>query len=149
MTGKQGQRRLFERAKRARKRNREAHKAGLCPWRPPAVLPPGWVVTVEGNDGNLYDALDGDDCGLRVIASASLEEDGQWWLHVSASRQSRMPTWNDLRRAKDIFVGPNVAAIQVLPKQEDWVNINPFVLHLWHCLDKDPLPDFTHGSGVL
>ncbi len=143
------QRQLLKRAARARKKNREAHLAGRCPWQAPRVLPPGWVATQEGIDGTLYDAIDGPDTGLRVIASACLEEDGKWWLHVSASRQARIPDWEDLRRVKDIFIGRNVAAIQVLPKQTSYVNINPFVLHLWHCLDEDPLPDFTHGVGSL
>ena len=137
------------RAERIRRRNRDAYKAGLCPWRPPTILPPGWAKIQDGEDGAMYQARLGQDIGLRVIASAGLEEDGKWWLHVSASRKTRMPTWGDLRRAKDIFIGPNVSAIQVLPKQDDWININPFVLHLWHCLDDDPLPDFTHGIGSL
>jgi hypothetical protein len=138
-----------QRLLRARKRNRQAHRAGLCPWKRPAILPPGWVLNQEANDGALYDAMDGPDRGLRVIASAALEEDGKWWLHVSASRYNRLPSWEDLRRVKDIFVGPNAVAYQVLPMQSEYVNINPFVLHLWHCLDQDPLPDFTWGSGGL
>jgi len=85
---------LLKRTARARKGNREAHKAGLCPWRAPVILPPGWSVTVEGEDGNLYDAVEGPDAGLRVIASACLEEDGKpkciW--HTSG-RLSVMLVW--------------------------------------------------------
>lgn len=40
-------------------------------------------------------------------------------------------------------------ALQVLPPRAKHVNIHPFCLHLWCCLDGDVTPDFTQGSGSL
>lgn len=82
----------------------------------------------------------GDD--LQVLVSQSVEADGRMWLHVSMSRPSRLPTWQDVRRVKDAFIGKDKKAIQVLPSDREYVNIHPHVLYLFHCLDGDPLPDF-------
>lgn len=85
---------------------------------------------------------------LMVLVSKSLEADDKMWLHVSLSRPSRLPTWQDLRRVKDAFVGKDRKAIQVLPADSEYVNIHPFVLHLFCCLDGDVLPDFRRGTGI-
>lgn len=42
-----------------------------------------------------------------------------------------LPSWEDLRRVKDIFIGREVEAYQVLPKESEYVNVHPFCLHLW------------------
>lgn len=87
--------------------------------------------------------------GLAVIASIGIEQDDRWWLHVSVSRRAREPSWTDLRYVKAIFVGPDTVALQVLPRESDYVNINPFVLHMWRCLEGEVTPDFTEGTGTL
>ncbi len=69
--------------------------------------------------------------GLRVLLSVDTIEGGRRWLHVSCSRPGQLPTWEDLRLVKDIFIGRNHEAVQVLPKDEDYVNLMPFCLHLW------------------
>jgi len=109
------------------------------------VLLPEWQVASIGGDGATYDSLD----GLRVLTSVSVELDGKRWLHVSCSRKDKLPSWNDLRRVKDLFIGTSRSAIQVLPRQEKHINIHPRVLHLFTCLDGDPLPDFTRGTESL
>lgn len=88
------------------------------------------------------------DDNLMVLVSESVEADEKIWLHVSLSRPTRMPNWNELRRVKDAFVGKDRKAIQVFPKQDEYVNIHPHVLHLFACLEGDPLPDFRRGSGI-
>ena len=91
--------------------------------------------------------------GLRVIAGEEHHKDGRWWLHVSASRADEMPSWEDLREVKDQFIGRDKLAIQVLPPIDQYVNVNPHVLHLYHCLDDaSPLPDFRcfiEGMALL
>ena len=69
--------------------------------------------------------------GLRVLLSVDRMDDGQRWLHVSLSRARTLPTWEDLKLVKDIFVGRNHEAVQVLPRDEDYVNMMPYCLHLW------------------
>lgn len=85
---------------------------------------------------------------LVVICSASVEKDGKRWMHVSCSRPSSLPTWEDLRLVKDTFIGRDKKAIQVLPPEAEYVNLHPNVLHLWSCLDGDGLPDFRKEGQV-
>lgn len=110
----------------------------------PVVLPAMWREIRRTIDGAAYQAA-----GLRVIASVARELDGRLWLHVSCSRGSRIPDWEDLRLVKDTFVGDRYA-YQVFPTREKYVNINPFVLHLWAPLEgAPPLPDFTRGGSTI
>ena len=70
--------------------------------------------------------------GLQVLVSTDkIDEDGGWWLHVSTSRPDRLPSWEDLRLVKDLFIGRQNEAIQVLPADRDYVNLHPNCLHLW------------------
>ena len=107
----------------------------------PRVLPPGWRRLSD--PGNKWLTND----GLSVICSAEQVDDRRWW-HVSFARQNRMPSWEDLRKVKDVFVGKSRTAIQVLPSEDKYVNYHPYCLHLWSCLDADGLPDFRR-LGVL
>ncbi len=112
----------------------------------PKVLPAGWCeVGRRAADGASYLSQ----TGLAVIVSAAVEQDGRRWLHVSLSRRSRLPSWDDLKNVKDVFVGRDRTALQVLPPQARYVNIHPHCLHLWCCLDGDVTPDFTRGSESL
>jgi hypothetical protein len=85
---------------------------------------------------------------LTVIASTNIEKDGKEWLHVSLSRERRIPLYSDIIKVKKIFIGKDKKAIQVFPEEKNHVNIMPFCLHLWHCLDEDSLPEFSI-NGLL
>lgn len=87
--------------------------------------------------------------GLRVVITSQIEQDGRPWVHISVSRSDRLPSWFDLKDVKNLFLGPEKSAIQVLPAERDFVNIHPYCLHLWHCLDGGPVPDFTWGMGTI
>lgn len=104
-----------------------------------------YLIVQRGEDGASYIAKD----GLQVICSADTEQDGKVWLHVSFSRRNRLPSYGDMIRVKDAFIGPKKKAIMVLPADSEYVNIHPFCLHLFHCLEDDPLPDFTQQSGSI
>jgi hypothetical protein len=114
----------------------------------PLVLAAEWEVIAEEPEGV---ALLSTTKGLKVIYSVDREADGQLWLHLSLSRQSRLPSWDDLRYVKDAFLGADRVAYQVLPRAAEYVNLHPFVLHLWSCVDcepgSDPLPDFRKDLG--
>lgn len=69
--------------------------------------------------------------GLRVLASTDTMEDGSKFLHISCSYPDRIPSWDDLKTVKDIFIGEDREAFQVLPKAKDYVNLHPYCLHLW------------------
>lgn len=83
---------------------------------------------------------------LKVIISWAPHPDGKRWLHVSVSHPLRLPTYDELCEVKRRFVGADKKAVMVFPAEGKHVNLHRFCLHLWHCLDKDPLPEF---SGVI
>jgi len=110
----------------------------------PRILPASWEMVQRSEDGAAFRSAD----GRVVILSGSREQDGNRWLHVSMSRADRLPSWEDLRECKELFIGDRVA-VQVFPRKAEYVNIHPNVLHLWSCLDAEILPDFTRGSGSI
>lgn len=105
------------------------------------IRKPGWDTDISSAWTKI-----GDD--LMVLCSQSVEADGRMWFHVSMSRPTRLPTWQDVRRVKDAFIGKDQKAVQVFPPQSEYVNIHPHVLHLFHCMDGDVLPDFRRGTGL-
>lgn len=68
---------------------------------------------------------------LRVLRSISETKDGEFWIHLSVSRPDRLPSWDELKKVKNEFLGEDVEAYQVLPKKKDYVNAHPHCLHLW------------------
>lgn len=108
--------------------------------------PPGWIIVEERADGaKWYNAKR----QMIVIASISRELDGYYWLHLSMSHRNRVPTYDELVYLKRHWAGDDRKCIMVFPEKENHVNIHPYVLHLWCCIDGDPLPDFTHGRMMI
>jgi len=87
--------------------------------------------------------------GLRVIITDVKYDDGCLWRHVSMSHQRKLPSYKEMKIVKDAFIGEHRKAIQVFPAKTDHVNIHPYCLHLYCNLDRDILPDFTMGSGMI
>ena len=112
----------------------------------PKIIPVGWQKWEQNADGYKYvhQVL-----GRSVIISWALESDGKMWIHFSMACRERVPSWDEFRDAKEIFLGVESKAIQVIPPRSEYVNINPRVLHLFVCVGGDPLPDFTRGGGTL
>ena len=111
----------------------------------PRVLPASYQQMDRTVDGVAYVRRD----GLSVIVSVARELDGKRWLHVSCARAKQLPSWQDLRDLKDLFIGAERTALQVLPPANKHVNIHPFCLHLFSCLDGDVTPDFTGGGDTI
>lgn len=69
--------------------------------------------------------------GMRVIATVDKHPAfDKWLLHASVSYPEHLPNWRDVRRVKDALFG-DVDAAMILPRAEDYVNINEYTLHLW------------------
>lgn len=111
-------------------------------------LPPGWVKRMGGH-GMLDGAWDNPKRMLRVLASIAPYGDDRVWLHLSISHRKRMPTYEELVYMKRHWAGENRKCIMVLPPKDEHVNIHPRCLHLYCCLDEDPLPDFTAMIGRM
>jgi hypothetical protein len=54
-----------------------------------------------------------------------------------------------MRLVKNLFLGRERLALQVLVSESRWINIHPYVLHLWACVDGDPVPDFARGGDSI
>jgi len=123
------------------------HRPGLPPGGPYVLACPApWEVLEKRRDG--FACIERG-LGLTVIVSVAQEADNRAWLHVSCSRPDRLPSYDDLCLVKAEFVGADRKAIQVFPAQAEHVNIHLYCLHLFSCLDEDPLPDFTGGAKTL
>lgn len=108
----------------------------VCP--EPIKLPGHWELmcsTGFQGDGVPHGLLyENKSLGLRVIHSYAMV-DGTWWDHISVSRRSKLPSWDDLKVVKKFFIGDDREAAQILPKAEDYVNLAKYCLHLWAMLE--------------
>lgn len=103
-------------------------------------MPDGWTLIDEHGNGGRWAHR-----GLGLIAIMDTNDehgDGRTWYHLSVSQAKRVPNWEELKAAKEAFLGDRYA-VQVFPPKRHWVNINPRVLHLWATDDGEwPLPEF-------
>ena len=118
----------------------------------PTVLPAGWSEIaapwkgVERDYARAYRKHD----TVSVIVTCAQQLDGKRWLHVSVARRNReAPQWALMAEVKDLFIGPERTALQVMPPRSKHVNIHEGCLHWWHCLDGDVTPDFTAGGETI
>lgn len=116
-----------------------ASQVGLLPSHLPAV----WLAEGFGPAGWLYRRRG----GVQVIVSAHVEGDGKLWLHVSASRRDRVPSYTELCEVKRVFVGAERMAVSVYAPETEHFNLHRFCLHLWAPIGHSPLPDFRRASG--
>jgi len=92
---------------------------------------------------------------IQVLVSLRWEEDHNIWIHASlCGRRSEtsyfLPSQDDVKRVKNDFIGENKWAYQIFPDEANYINQNPYVLHLFALLENRPaLPDFTHGLGTI
>ena len=110
------------------------------------ILPSDWTLVEKLEDGFSFVNYNE---GQTVILSWCVEEDYKMWMHFSMACTARVPYWEELVKAKEIFLGVESKAIMVIPPRSEYVNLNKRVLHLFYCLDRDVLPDFTRGGGTL
>lgn len=110
----------------------------------PRVLPSDWTRGDDYVNAAWYRSRD----GLRVCAEVEAHE-AALWLHVSVSRGDRDPSYFDLKRVKDLFIGRDRKAIQVFPPASEHYSYHPHCLHLWSPLTRDPLPDLRNAEGGL
>lgn len=82
------------------------------------------------------------DYQFRVQAS-----DGMGWEHVSISvgrigeKQTRTPTWQEMCWIKNMFWTEHDCVIQYHPAASEYINMHPFVLHLWRPTHQEiPIP---------
>jgi hypothetical protein len=115
---------------------------------------PAWKLVEkppEGEDG-CHAFVRG---SIQVLFSVSREADGNIWVHVSlcgrtGEKKYYLPSFEDIKRVKHDFIGPDRWAYQVFPSEKQYINRHACVLHLFALLDGSPaLPDFTRGIGCI
>lgn len=116
----------------------------------PAELPRGWTQYTVKYDSMWYGmGIYAHNTGLKVLFDADpLMEPGKVWLHLSVSLKKRMPTYEELKLVKKIFIGPDRQAIQLFPREVKHINIHEYCLHLWCCVEGDGLPDFGRWGTI-
>jgi hypothetical protein len=91
----------------------------------------GWngafIVPLEGE---MWQVIISDQCG---------------WRHLSATnaQKKQLPSWHIMCRLRDAFFPDDAWVVQFHPPKEDYIDIHPYVLHLWECLDGFPTPIFA------
>jgi hypothetical protein len=79
--------------------------------------------------------------GAKGLVAKVIASDGEGWEHVSVSFPGRVPTWQEMCQAKDIFWNAEDRVVQYHPPESEYINDHPFVLHLWRPIDQDlPAP---------
>lgn len=146
--------------------NGEAHEAWWDRNKGKQTLMPHprpWILVESLGDGEKWVKSD-----LTVIWSIAVETDREAWLHLSVSRVPHafkdgtrgviaavvLPSYEDLKQAKALFIGESRYAYSVWPPAVKHVNIHQGVLHLFSRLtgewdDGMSLPDFTRGLGTI
>lgn len=64
---------------------------------------------------------------------------GIGWEHVSIhivnNKKQFIPSWEEMCKIKDIFWDEEDVVIQYHPKKSEYINNNPYTLHLWRPVD--------------
>lgn len=119
----------------------------------PKVIPDNWKIlntfSFEYYAYYTYYTFIRED-GLKVIFGVEWQEEDPEtkWLHVSMSFKSKLPTYQDMKIVKDIFIGEERTAFQIFPPKTEHINLHANCLHLFCCVTKDILPDFRREGGL-
>lgn len=94
--------------------------------------------SADGNNG-LF-SIESPEPGWRLLLICSDGSEApnviDWqWEHVSVSArrgsQSRIPTWREMCYVKRLCWDDEDVAMQLHPRESEYVNCHPHVLHLW------------------
>lgn len=75
------------------------------------------------------------------VTFAVIASDGGNWEHVSVSviGQKRCPLWDEMKWIKEQFFSDEETVVQFHPRKSEYVDVHPFVLHLWKQVNSDYL----------
>jgi len=76
-----------------------------------------------------------------AVTALVMVGDGLGWDHVSVSIKGRRrcPTWEEMSKIKKMFFKPDECVVQYHPKDDNYINIHNFVLHMWR-IQKQEFP---------
>lgn len=70
--------------------------------------------------------------GLSIIFST-----GGGWEHVSVSRRSKIPSYEDMDWVKQQFWSDDMCVMQLHVPRSDHINCNAYCLHLWRPTEQE------------
>lgn len=107
------------------------------------MVHPALVGTVADGNNGAFD-VESPESGWRLACVAS---DGESWEHVSIhayntiQTKQRCPTWKEMSYIKRLFWDGGDVVMQLHPREAEYVNCHPHVLHLWRPTDSEiPTP---------
>ncbi len=105
-------------------------------------------TSADGNNGAFL--LESPEPGWRLalICSDGTDPDapeGNGWEHVSIHAHNaarlRTPTWKEMSYVKRLCWDAEDVVVQFHPRESEYINCHPNVLHLWRCTNREfPTP---------
>lgn len=109
----------------------------------------GPMASSEGDDFGAFYIPHGK-AQLIIIASSGSEEIP--WEHVSLRARDykgeRCPTWDEMCFAKELFWDAEECVVQFHPPKSEYVNMHPFVLHLWRPTNAEIITPPSIAVGI-
>ena len=110
--------------------------------------PQNGSTTADGNNGAFHLESPEPGWSLALICSdGTTTPDLPAWEHVSVyayrahGRQQRTPTWREMCAVKRICWDADDVVMQLHPRESEYVNNHPHVLHLWRPIGQEiPTP---------
>jgi hypothetical protein len=102
-------------------------------WRGAVMCRSDWAGTAADGNNGAFD-IESPEPGWRLALVAS---DGEGWEHVSVHAyntirtKQRVPTWKEMNYVKRLCWDGDDVVMQLHPREADYVNAHPHVLHLW------------------
>ena len=88
---------------------------------------PGLLIMEEGEDGGMgVYRRERFSKPLRIVWS-----NGGGWDHVSVSKPTKCPTWEEMCEVKRAFFDAEETVIEYHPPESEYVNNHPYCLHMW------------------
>lgn len=95
-------------------------------------------------DFGVWQRMDGGKDPLRAIISIDLydvlDKAAGHWLHISVSRRTKTPTWQEMETARAELGYVDRLFIQMHPPRAHWLNLHQHCLHMFSRIDGDAIP---------
>lgn len=70
----------------------------------------------------------------RCLVIVSIDN-GRW--HMSISTRIASPSYQEIKKARYLFIPDKAVMAQLFPSSAEWVNLHPYCHHLWEIKAED------------
>jgi len=125
--------------------SREVTESYLCTRR----IPSNWrAIDITSYSEEMFAFVRSDSFKILLSIEWQNTDPETKWLHVSMSFEAKLPTYQDMKIVKSVFIGEDRTAFQIFPPIDQHINMHENTLHLFSCLTKDIFPDFRRDGGI-